>query len=226
MTQVTFGEKSWDEDSAGMGGGGSTDFLNMKEPGQYVVRILGKPYEFAVHWLKIDNVNRKATCAGRNCFLCKTGKKELKASVRYLIPVLSRKDNTCKITEFGTQVYGHIQSLYKTSGWGDPRSYDISIVRGKNGTAPAKMYFVTPMSKEALSDSEKDMVKEFLTRIDLQKMSAPMENDEIAEKIGPQLAVRLGWKPAASANIHTLGGGTATTEVTPYNFEKNDDLPF
>lgn len=191
MAKVTFGEKSWDEDSAA--GGGKSDFLNMKENGQYVVRIVGKPYEYAVHWVDADTGKKRVNCAGKSCFLCKGG---LKPSIRYLVSVIHRvkgEGDSFKIAEFGPQVYGHIRALYKTPDWGDPRNYDIRINKDAN-RPPANMYFVTPMAPKPLSESEKAQASEFTSGVKLEDISAPLENFHIAEKLGPALAAKYGWK--------------------------------
>ena len=183
---VTFGEKSWEDEAAG---NGQSDFFNMKDNKQYQVRIVGKPHEFAAHWVESPGLGKKkVNCAGKGCVLCAKGHK---ASVRYFIPVLVRDENRAAITEFGPQVYGHIRSLFKSKNWGNPIAYDIVIDRN-TARGAAGTYFVTPVAKTDFTPSEKAMVKEFLDRTDLPELSSPLSNDQILEKLGQEFCFALG----------------------------------
>lgn len=216
MARITFGEKSWEEDGAGGGGGTRNDFLSMKDPRSYVMRILKNPHEFAMHWVDTDEGTKRVNCAARDCFLCKAG---VKASIRYLVPVYYRADKACKIAEFGPLVHGQIRKIYKTPGWGSPFDYDICIDK-KSAKSPSEMYFTTPMSKAPLTAAEKAAVAEFLDRIDMDSFSASISNDEIAKKIGIKEAAKLGYKPS-SASALDAGEDPEDpgVQVQSYNFE-------
>lgn len=189
---VTFGEKSWEDEAAG---NGRSDFFNMKDNKQYTVRIVGKPHEFAAHWVDAPNLGKKkVNCAGKDCVLCAKG---LKASVRYFIPVIVRDENRVAVTEFGPQVYGHIRSLFKNRNWGNPMGYDICIDKNTNRGA-AGTYFVTPVSKTDFTPEEKAMVKEFLDRMDLRELSAPLSNEQIIEKLGDDFCAALDIIPSVA----------------------------
>lgn len=191
-TSATFGEKDWGEDSASAGG--ASDFFNMKDDGQYGVRIVGKPHEFAAHWVEANSVRKKVNCAGKDCILCKKG---LKPSIRYLIPVIMRKGpgvanaGEVKVTEFGPQVYRAIRALVQTEDWGNPVHYDIMVDKSKK-RGPQGTYFVTPTKRVPLRDEEKAAVKEFMERIKLTEFSAPLSNEEILDKLGPDMCHALG----------------------------------
>jgi len=213
---ATFGEKDWGEESAG-GGKGKSDFFNMKDDGQYYVRIVGKPHEFATHWVESGSSKVRVNCAGRDCVLCKV---KHKASVRYLIPVILRRGpgvsepGTIAITEFGPQVYTAIRNLFNTADWGNPMTYDIMIDKNKK-RGPSSVYFVTPLSKVPFTDSEKVNIKEFLETIRLKDFSSPMENSEIVEKLGPELCHTLGIKAVVqkpSADSTALDFGSDDSE--------------
>lgn len=220
MGIATFGEKDWEDESAG-GGKGKSDFFNMKDDGQYNIRIVGKPHEFATHWVEGANKKTRVNCAGRDCVLCKV---QHKASVRYLIPVILRKGpgvskpGTIAVTEFGPQVYGAIRALYKTPEWGNPTSFDMMIDKNKKRGASGT-YFVTPLRKVALTDQEKVDVREFLDSVKLKDFSAPLENSEIVEKLGPELCSALGITAASASS----SSGTSTdldfgSEDSEYSF--------
>lgn len=214
-TSATFGEKDWEEESAS--GGGKSDFFNMKDDGQYHMRLVGKPHEFAAHWVEAGGSKRKVNCAGKDCVLCK---KKVKANVRYLIPIIIRRgpgvgesdQNAVKVTEFGPQVYGHIRSLFKTPDWGNPTGYDIMVDKNK-GRGASGTYFVTPTKRIALSDEEKAEVAEFLGRMDLKELSAPLSNELIIEKLGPEISAALGL---------SLSRVAAADPATEFNFEEEN----
>ncbi len=211
---ASFGEKGWDEEAPK----GRSDYFNIKDDGQYLMRICGKPHEYAAHWVDGDGGSRiKVNCAAKDCVLCKKG---LKVSVRYLVPVLLRDENRVALTEFGPQVFGGIKKLYKTAAWGNPMGYDIMIDKEKKRGASG-MYFVTPIAKSDFESSEKAMIKEFLERINLKEMSAPSTNEEIAEKLGPQLVARLGLNASSSkaSSAAPASGNTASAATDEYNFD-------
>lgn len=219
MVQVTFGEKSWEEDSA-VTGNGRSDFFNMKDDGQYQMRICGKPYEFAAHWYEIGGKRQKVNCAGKDCVLCGVAdQKAAKASVRYLVPVIVRSGPGLKqpgvyVTEFGPQVYGQIRGLYKTAAWGNPMQYDIMIDknsgRGANGT-----YFTTPGGvKEPFSKQEEAEIREFMERIKINDFIAASSNKDIIEKLGPEGCMKFGVsangtsRPVQTASEFDFAGST------------------
>ena len=212
---ANFGEKDWEEESAS--GGGKSDFFNMKEDGQYKVRIVGKPHEFAAHWVDAGGVRKKVNCAGKDCILCAKGQK---ASIRYLIPAIFRSGpgvspgQIC-VTEFGPQVYGNIRNLYKTPDWGNPTRYDVIIDKNKSRGASGT-YFVTPASKSPLTDQEKADVGEFAQNIDLKEFSAPLSNDLIVEKLGPEVCAALGLS----------AGNSSSSSETDFNFDEEDEYNF
>ena len=194
MSTVSFGEKSWEEESAS--GNGKSDFFNMKDDGQYHLRIVGKPHEFAAHWVESGTVKRKVNCAGKDCVLCA---KKIKASIRYFIPVILRKGpgitegaNTIAVTEFGPQVYGHVRSLYQTPDWGNPTNYDIMVDKNYKGRGPSGTYLVIPTKTIPLSDEEKAGAAEFIERLKLKELSAPLTNELIIDKLGPDISAALG----------------------------------
>jgi len=209
---VTFGEKSWEDEASG---GGQSDFFNMKENKQYNLRIVGKPHEFAAHWVDAPGLGKKkVNCAGTDCVLCA---KNVKASIRYFIPVIVRDENRVAVTEFGPQVYGHIRSLFKSPNWGNPMGYDI-VVDKNTARGAAGTYFVTPVQKSDFTPDEKATVKEFLERMKLKELSSPLSNDEIVEKLGPEFCLSLGLSTGLSAT-----GAPATSTPSEFDDFGSDD---
>lgn len=210
---ANFGEKDWEDESAS--GGGKSDFFNMKEDGQYKLRIVGKPHEFAAHWVDAGGSRKKVNCAGKDCVLCTKGQK---ASIRYLIPAIFRSgpgvsSGQICVTEFGPQVYGAIRNLYKAEDWGNPTRYDVLVDKNKSRGASGT-YFVTPAKMFPLTDMEKADVAEFLQSIDLKEFSAPLSNELIIEKLGPEVSAALGL---------VAGGASSSSPETEFNFEEEGD---
>lgn len=158
---------------------GGNDFLKMEE-GSNVVRIFTKPYQFYTVWTTdATGKERKIRSAVENCPLVKRGEKP---GPRWFVGVLSRKTGKPSVLELGPQIYKQILGLRKKSAWGDPRAYDIDIERQPKGSQP--LYVVNPEPKSKLSEEEVGMIKEFLGRVDLVKMSAPPTPEEVLEQLG------------------------------------------
>jgi hypothetical protein len=173
-TKVVGKLDSWDE--ADLGG---SDYMNLDE-GSNRIRVITSPYQFYSHWA-IDQagVNRKVRCALDGCPLCQQGER---AVARWVFGVINYKSNKPAIIEIGPQIYKQIHAFSKNPRWGDPRKYSMDIVRQPKGSQP--LYIVTPEPKEAMTDEEKAMAKEFMARVDFSKLSAAASPEEVREKMG------------------------------------------
>jgi len=158
---------------------GGNDFMQLEE-GENPVRLITSPYQFYIHWTKdATGANRKARCALEGCPLCQQGER---ATARWYVCVLNRKTDKPAIMEIGPQIFKQIFSLSKKDTWGDPRKYDLDVERQPKGSQP--LYVVSPSPHEKLSDDMKGAAKEFIARIDLNKMTAAPTADEVREKVG------------------------------------------
>ena len=166
--------ESWDQ--ADLGG---SDYMNLDE-GSNRVRVITSPYQFYSHWA-VDSagVNRKVRCALDGCPLCQAGEK---AVARWVFGVINYKNNKPAIIEIGPQIYKQIHAFSKNPRWGDPRKFVIDIIRQPKGSQP--LYCVTPEPKENLTEAEKAMAKEFIAKVDFNKISAAASPDEVREKLG------------------------------------------
>lgn len=165
---------NWED--ADVGGG---DFMKLTE-GSNVVRIVTKPYQFYSHYTEdASGKSRNVRCALDGCPVCQKGEK---ASPRWYVGVIDRESGYPAVLEISMQVFNGILVLKKKASWGDPRSYDIDILRKKPGSQP--LYVVTPESKSPLTDDEKSAAKELLTRISLEKISAAPTVDEVRKQLG------------------------------------------
>ena len=198
-------------DSWSDGDVGGSDFVNLEE-GSNALRCITSPYQFYVVWTTdATGQKRKFKSALKDCPLVQRGEK---AQARWYVGVLSRKTGQPGIVEIGPQVFKQIVALSKKPKWGDPRGYDVDIVRQPKGSQP--LYVVSPEPKEPLSDDEKGMLKEFLSRIDLVKMTEPPTPEEILEKLGELPGSRSTPKTEEVATASASAG-----DDDDFNFEDN-----
>lgn len=166
-------------DDWGDGDLGNNDFMKLEE-GSNPVRIFTKPYQFYTVWTTdATGKQRKFRSAVENCPLVQRGEKP---SARWYVGVINRKNNKPSILEIGPQIYRQILGLRKKEKWGDPRGYDLDIERQPKGNQP--LYITSPEPKTALTDDEKTAIREFLTRVDLKKMTEPPTPEEVRQQLG------------------------------------------
>lgn len=190
---------------------GTSDFMQLEE-GSNAVRMVTSPYQFYTHWTKdATGQNRKVRCAIENCPLCQKGEN---AQARWYVVVLNRKTGKPAILELGMQIFKQVLGLKKKDKWGDPRGYDIDIERQPKGSQP--LYVVSPEPKEPLTQEEKNLVKEFVAQVDLDKMVSAPTPDEVREKLGMDEP-----KPAKAPSKvdSSFEEVTPTTEDDDFNFD-------
>ena len=201
------GEIDWNDPEAASGGKREkgSDYMKLKE-GENVVRVMSNPIRTYVHWITTaEGSNRKIVSPSNNTGLVKKLEQAgFRLQPSYLIKVLDRADNEFKLLEIGNQIFKGIQTLINNPKWGKATSYDISINRGPKGTQP--LYTVTPNPKEALETSFKQKFVDFNDRINLDKMTSPLPDEEIYKL--------LGWSAddddddfASTPSQKTAGGG-------------------
>lgn len=117
------------------------------EQGLNTVRIvdLKKAMAFKSHFTKTAKGEKKfVKCPGAGCPLCIDGTN--KPSTRYLLKVISRKDNTLKVWEFGQQIKVNIEEFVReikeniaagrTDAADTLTDYNIEVRRRAPGTNP------------------------------------------------------------------------------------------
>lgn len=190
---------------------GGSDFLNLEE-GSNLVRCFTSPFQFYIVWTEdATGQKRKFKSALKDCPLVQRGEK---AQARWYVGVLNRKNNQPAVLEVGPQIFKQIVALSKKPKWGDPRAYDIDIVRQPKGSQP--LYVVSPEPKEPLTDDEKASIKEFMARVDLVKMTEAPSPEEILEKLG-EVAVSKSTSKSESNVVAT----TNDDETDDFNFDDN-----
>ncbi len=129
--------------------------------------------------------NRKVNCAIENCPACVDEGKGPQA--RWLLLVLYRssdKGNEVKILDCSTQIFGQLKALKNHEKWGDLRTFDVTVTRGRKGQNP--LYNVNPDPKEELTGDEKKLLKQYMKEdsekfIDLQGLCKPWSRDRLNE---------------------------------------------
>src|SRR5574337_11897 len=140
MSVKKIGKIDWSE-----GDVGGSDFLNLEE-GSNVVRCVSSPVQFYIVWCEdATGQKRKFKTALKDCPLVQRGEKP---QARWYVAVLSRKTGQPGILEIGPQIFKQVLALSKKPKWGNPRDYDVDIVRQPKGSQP--LYVVSPEPKEPL----------------------------------------------------------------------------
>jgi hypothetical protein len=209
MSVKKIGKIDWSE-----GDVGGSDFLNLEE-GSNVVRCVSSPVQFYICWTEdATGQKRKFKTALKDCPLVQRGEKP---QARWYVAVLNRKTGQPGILEIGPQIFKQVLALSKKPKWGNPRDYDVDIVRQPKGSQP--LYVVSPEPKEPLTDAEKVLVKEFLAKVDLVKMTEAPSPEEVLEKLG-----EVASTPKASAKSEKNVVATAsTTDDSDDDFNFNDE---
>lgn len=224
MVQAAFGQlSSWDDAAAPSKG---ADYLNLKENGDYVIRFLNEmPYEFMSHWVELGGKKlTKVKCAGRGCVLCAKGNA---AKLNYVSNVLNRATGKCAIYEFGPQIFEQLKRYAKNPRWGDIRKYDICINKEKDRRPNVYIVQAQPPISP-LVDDEIAQAREFIKeKGDLNKLSAPLTNEEIRQKLsslggGSDLGGDFSAKPSMSKTSAVKEEDTASETDTGLNFDFPD----
>ena len=183
MANVTFGEVDWNTGDSGGSSSSASDFMRL-EQGENVVRVMGNPTQFYVHWLTCsDGSKRKVVSPIDNPEMVRRLEDAgFKRQARWLVKVLDRTDDRFKALEIGAQIYNGIRALYNNEKWGKVTAYDLSVVRGAPGQQP--LYNVTPNPKEDLDSSFKTLWVDFNDRMNFEKIISPTASEEICEMLG------------------------------------------
>lgn len=181
---LKYGEVSW-EDTALPGEQGEnrqSDFITLAE-GDNKGRVLSNPQQFYVHWVSDETgKTRKVNCSTDGCPVCMRGQDGDKASPRWLVKFLTRKEGRVGLLEISTQVFKGVKTLVQDPEWGVVTEYDINVKRGPKGAQP--LYTVIPGRRTPLTTEEKEAFKNFNERVDVKRFITPPAPEVVAEKLG------------------------------------------
>ncbi len=180
MSDMVFGEVDWNSADSGTT---KSNFMRLEE-GENLVRVMGNPVQFYIHWVVTPDGSRRKVNSPVDSpeLIRRLEDSGFKRQARWLVKVLDRTDDEFRVLEVGPQIYNGIKSLYNNSRWGKVTQYDLSINKGPKGTQP--LYGVTPNPKEALSSDFKTKFVEFNDRVDVDKVITPATASEVCEVMG------------------------------------------
>lgn len=215
---TTFGEVDWNSDVFPSDNKSKTNskdlFLRLNE-GPNEIRILTQPHQYLVHKYKKSGdtgFGQKVQCSAVNgsCPLCATGDK---AKPRWLLGVITRKDNTYKILDISFAVFSQIRKLNKNPKFGDPTKYDINIEVDKNGGATG-YYSVQAYSKEPLSAADQD-IKDKIDFDDLKRRVSPPTPDKVQARMDKIDGVTTNGAQAPAASAPAAAAKKSTKAAAP-----------
>ena len=210
MSSTVIGEVDWN--SADSAVGGKSDFMRLQQ-GENTVRVMGNPIQFYIHWLNTPAGGKKKVNSptGDPALVKRLEDSGFKRQPRWFIKILDRADESFKILEVGPQIYNAVKALVNNARWGKVTQYDITIIRGPDGTSP--LYSVTPNPKEAIPAELKTKFVDFNDRVNIDKLIAPAQAKDVCEP--------MGW-PIEKPKVAEAAKSTApaaTEEDFDFNFE-------
>lgn len=211
MAEFVFGEIDWNSGATPTGGGGrASDFMRLVE-GENVVRVMGNPTQYFVHWVTTaDGSTRKINSPIDDADLVRRLEDEgYRRQARWIVKVLDRTDDTFKLLEIGSQIYNGIRALFNHPKWGKVTQYDLSVNRGPKGSQP--LYNVNPNPKEALPATFKQSYLDFNDRVNLEKIITPSSSATINEM--------MGWTSATVAPSTTEQVDQVAEDSFEFDFE-------
>ena len=204
---LTFGEIDW---NAGDTGSSEKKNIYMRlVEGENVVRIMGNPIQFYVHWVTAPDGSKKKIVSPIDSpdLVTRLEDSGFRRQAKWMIKVLDRSDDEFKVLEVGSQIYNGVRALYNNPKWGKVTAYDLSVTRGPKGSQP--LYNVTPNPKEKLDSSFKKKFQDFNDNLDISKLIAPSTTEYVCET--------MGWD--ASKFQSNSGVDSATDEDFDFDFE-------
>jgi len=203
MSDIVFGEVDW---NAGDVGGPKSDFMRLEE-GESVVRVMGNPVQFYIHWVTTPDGSKRKVNSPVDApeLVRRLEDSGFRRQARWLVKVLDRSDNEFRLLEVGSQIYNGIRALYNNQKWGKVTAYDVSINRGPKGSQP--LYGVTPNPKEALGAEFKTAFVAFNDRLNVEKIITPSTPEFICEL--------MEW----DSSQHSDSDGTGEEDGNEFDFD-------
>jgi hypothetical protein len=124
--------------------------------GTTTIRLLSHSIHFQNHYLRGENKTFDCTGDVSTCPWCQKGNRK-RERWAYIVLVRDEKAPAVKVCEVGFSIFGTILELSKDADYGDPRTYDLKIVR--KGTDKDTEYNVIPGKDKALTEKELALLK-------------------------------------------------------------------
>lgn len=210
MTQeYKYGElEDWGDVDVQSGAG----YMKLTE-GDNVVRIISKPFQFSVCWIKdAQGVPRKVRSALKsNCPLIKRGEKLQK---RWYLGVIDRRSGGARILEVSSQIMGGLKDLALDDDWGSPLHYDVNIKRMAPGSQP--LYRPIAKPKKPLTQEEAMLAERFNSDTDFVKMTQPPTAEEVSERLA---AIEGGQSSNQGGQGRSGGGGKPAVDSSLFSYD-------
>lgn len=196
---ATYGAVSWEQEKKSDTTSNGKDFKNFPfvrlTNGDNDLRLITNPYLYRTINYRNRGVPENKGKKLKIAYPGKDGKEvsmaddpALKAGFsfksRYYAGVIDRKDNQVKIIDISSSVSTKLKACASNPKIGDPRGYDVSIVKNDKGS-PTEYYNVVNYSKEPLSDEDQAMVDAAMPDLiaALERLSAPLDPETLLKKM-------------------------------------------
>lgn len=210
---VDWGDQSSSKRSGGSKGG---MFLRLK-PGEYNVRLVGKPIRFYRYYVsgKGGDFGKSAiTNSGEDCVIRNTY--NLNPSERYAINAIDRSTGELVIMEMPVTLYKDISQWAsvrkKDPGKNEGVDFHINVTREKPNDARSTRYKLTALDPTPFTEDEKEMIGEKGKNLhNLIEIFRATPQDQIEERLGLK-------EPSGKASAVSAPSGGSSAD--------DDDLPF
>ncbi len=218
MSTVKYGEVSWNEKSSFSGKSGNDTYLHLDE-GPNTIRIVTNPQQYVVHaGIKREGdkgYGQKIKCSKSNggCVLCDMG---FETGLRWYVGVIDRKSNSYKVFDIGPGVYYDIKG-FNEGRWGDPKGYDMDIIKNSKTTNPQMFYSVQPdpNARGPLSAADQKIVDDQMDMEFLARAVTPLTPEKVQERLDKILDGGTLAKPVKKEKPKGKSDSKAAASVRP-----------
>jgi hypothetical protein len=135
--------------------GKKDEWMRLKE-GTNLIRVLTLPHQYSQHTYAPEGGKKygyRVNCSSTKETGCPLCEQDNKPKRRWLIGVIDRETNMYKILDASFTVFKGIKNLNDDPDWGDPSTYDISIINAGDQAGPTR-YSAVAKPKKPLSASD------------------------------------------------------------------------
>lgn len=182
----TTGEVNWNETvlfDPSKGGNKKDEFMRLKE-GSNIVRVLTLPFQYFQHTYNVDGGKKygyRVNCSATKDSPCPLCEQDNKPKRRWFLGVIDRDTSMYKILDASFSVFKAIKNLNDDIDWGDPSTYDISILNAGDAAGPGR-YSAVAKPKKPLSASDLQIQAENSTDA-LVRRSTPPTYEQVQARL-------------------------------------------